>query len=241
MMKLRETLQKISGFTIYRSLPIGLDMLADVKRKTGLVPETVFDVGANRGQSATYFRNRLPKTSIYSFEPVSATFNELKTHAAGLGVQCFQLGFGSAAEKKRIRVFKDARKSVSNSLHLNPSVAETTDEVIDIETIDNFLRQQGVTEIDYLKIDTEGNDLDVLKGAVGSLKAQKIKFVEVEAGMNSGNKLHVPYCELLAFLESYGFSVFGLYRQVHEGGTRIPVLRRVNVVFISSHIVDPFR
>lgn len=241
MSRLREVIRKVTGFTWYRSLPTGLDPLADIFRKTRIKPSIVFDVGANRGQSATYFRSKLPEARILSFEPVASTFRVLQSTSKRIGAESYQVGFGSRVEQKKIRVHANPSRSVSNSFYTTSGGDETVEEMIDVETIDHFMPVHGVEAIDYLKIDTEGNDLEVLKGAVDALGGQAIKFVEVEAGMNSGNTFHVPFAQLHAFLEAHHYSVFGIYRQVHEGGTRIPILRRANVVFISQRLANQFR
>lgn len=105
---------------------------------------------------------------------------------------------------------------------------------VSIETLDRFCEHQGINHIGFLKIDTEGGDFDVLCGAAGMLATQQIDLVEVEAGMNSGNKRHVPFEKLKAILEDSGYLLFGIYEQIHEWPTKEPHLRRTNLVFNSS-------
>jgi hypothetical protein len=71
------------------------------------------------------------------------------------------------------------------------------------------------------------------------LAARQIDFVEVEAGMNSGNKRHVPFDDLRTHLENLDYYLFGFYEQMHEWVTREPHLRRTNPVFISGSVVHP--
>jgi hypothetical protein len=74
--------------------------------------------------------------------------------------------------------------------------------LVDVTTLDEFCAVQAVERIDILKIDTEGLDLDVLRGARQLLAEQRIGIVEVEAGMHGGNTRHVPFEVLKAYLEA---------------------------------------
>ena len=62
-------------------------------------------------------------------------------------------------------------------------------------------------------------------------------FVEVEAGMNAGNKRHVSFEALKDYLESRSYLLFGIYGQVHEWPTKKPHLRRTNPVFVSRRMI----
>jgi hypothetical protein len=73
------------------------------------------------------------------------------------------------------------------------------------------------------------------------LNEQRIDLVEVEAGMNAGNKRHVPFEALKGYLESKSYLLFGIYHQVREWPTNEPHLRRTNPVFISRRMIETNR
>ena len=114
------------------------------------------------------------------------------------------------------------------------SAADAVD--VDIETIDSFSRARGIEEIDYLKIDTEGYDLEVLRGTEQMLNSRRVGFVQVEAGMNPLNRKHVPLAEFVAYLEPKGYLPFGVYEQ-HLEWSGEPRLRLCNAVFVSEEAV----
>lgn len=59
----------------HRNLPVGADLFVDINHKINYPALNVlFDVGANVGQTRKYFRFHLPDSTIYSFEPVLATY-----------------------------------------------------------------------------------------------------------------------------------------------------------------------
>jgi hypothetical protein len=84
---------------------------------------------------------------------------------------------------------------------------------IRVSTVDEFCFSHNLDTIDVLKLDTEGCDLDVLKGAAGKLKSRKIKFVYTEfndiferAGRTGGAL--APIC---VYLEPFGFRFITSY------------------------------
>jgi hypothetical protein len=105
-------------------------------------------------------------------------------------------------------------------------------EEIELTTGDQFCEQHGISNINFLKIDTEGFDLKVCAGFVRMLAKQDIDLLQVEAGMHAGNQLHVPFEAFKAYLEPLGYSVFRIYNQSLERNR--PQLRRSNIVFVSE-------
>lgn len=103
-------------------------------------------------------------------------------------------------------------------------------------TLEEFCESNGIKFIDSLKIDTEGYDLEVLKGSSELLKKSSIAFIEAEVGMNPKNNLHVDFLVIREYLKSYNYFVFGIYEQTHERKAGLPVLRRANVLFISGDL-----
>jgi hypothetical protein len=128
-------------------------------------------------------------------------------------------------------------ESVRAVLTIWRSTLRSRIEQVDLETLDDLCASQKVTHIDYLKIDTEGGDFNVLSGATAMLAKQQIDTVEVEAGMNVGNKRHVPFEKLKAFFEDRNYFLFGIYEQVNEWPAKQPQLRRTNPVFISEKLI----
>ncbi|MGQ0445984.1 MAG: hypothetical protein ACT4O2_12880 [Beijerinckiaceae bacterium] len=74
-------------------------------------------------------------------------------------------------------------------------------------------------------------------GADDMLSRHQIDVVQVEAGMNSKNKRHVPFDSFSKFFEQKRYFLFGIYEQVNEWPTNEPHLRRTNLVFISDRVI----
>lgn len=197
---------------------------------------TIFDVGANIGQSAFEMHEEFPEATIHSFEPVRATFEMMKENIGDIAsINLHNMALGKRAGSVEITNTPGAlHNSVAEAGKTNVSV-----EMVEISTGDLFCKQNQIANIDYLKIDTEGLDMDVLLGFIGMFSAQAIGLVEVESSMNVRNRRHVPIEKMKSLLESLGYSVFHIYEMASEAVfTGRPYMRRANFVFISEAMVE---
>ena len=239
--KLKKLVEQLTHTHIYRTLPRGIDIFQDIANHLPAYhADIVFDIGANVGQSAKLFLSAFPIPVIYCFEPVSDTYRQLQiNHKGNNHVKCHQLALGSSKNRGKM-VLQGSSDMFFLLGQSNEATANENarNETVDIVTLDDFCSTKHIDHINYLKIDTEGGDLDVLKGAVGMLAEQKIDFVQVEAGMNPANTRHVSFESIKAFLESHQYFLFGIYEQVQEWPTGKPHLRRTNPVFISQKMLE---
>jgi FkbM family methyltransferase len=216
--------------------PRGYDVFFDLSDSVpALAPAVIFDVGANVGQSAETFLRAYPAAKIYCFEPVNASFRALREALEDKAAQVdlHQLAMGAERGQRRIATHGTGTCATM----LTPSTDEyQQSEEIQVDTLDAFCSDAGIAQIGYLKIDTEGNDLNVLRGADGLLGRGAAAVIQVEAGMHPENRLHVPLEDLKAHLQKYGYRCFGIYEPVAEWTTGEPYLRRVNAVFIAPSL-----
>lgn len=241
--RIKRLARRLTGTPPPRTLPRGVDFARDMACALPRYRATVvFDVGANVGQSARLFLSKLPESHIYCFEPVSAAYRELRhAYEGNPRVECFQLAFGSAKNTGEMVLQGPSYMSYLRDQSQESPQGEAPTEPVSIDTVDAFCAARGIAHVSYLKIDTEGGDLDVLRGAASMLSGQRIDVVQVEAGMNPGNSRHVPFESLKSFLESHGYYLFGLYEQVNEWPTGEPHLRRTNPLFISRRTIEENR
>jgi len=196
--------------------------------------ETIVDVGANVGQSAILFASELPNSKIFCLEPVCSTYLSLVRNTGPLdSVRCFQVGLSSTNGDAVMRI---DRKSEASAIvewsEVSPNEHPLT-EIVTVTTLDSFCKANEIFAIDWLKIDTEGWDLECLKGGIRMLGEGNVGLIQVEAGMNPCNKKHVPFQEFAEFLAPFGFCLLGVYDQQLEwdGQAR---LRYSNPIFISE-------
>ena len=224
---IKDRVESVTGWSMHRGCPHGLRLDADLARLVpGLDIETIFDVGANEGWSALYFARRHPRATVHSFEPVGATFERLSAAIRGHArIRAHHLALGARAGEVRVVL---GESSVTNRV----SEERNDGESVRLTTIDDFARDNGIGRIGYVKIDTEGYDLEVLRGARGLLGEGRIDVVQAELGMNPENLHHVGLDAVRTHLEGLGYRIFGFYDQRHEWPTNRPHLRRADVVFL---------
>jgi len=194
--------------------------------------KVAFDVGANVGQSVYRIFRAFPHADIYCFEPILSTFNQLKINVKRMTrVQCFQLALGSSKGTTQVVL---QNSSLINSLARTIEANAKKDlnlETVQIDTLDRFCDEHKVKHIDFLKIGTEGFDLEVLKGGEQMLTSGRVTFVQVEAGISYTNKEHIPLQQFRQYLEERGYVLFGVYEQTLEWTGELR-LKFCNPVFV---------
>ena len=147
----------------------------------------IFDIGANVGDYTKALEKSFGDTNakIYSFEPSLPTFQVLKDNVRGSkNIFPFQIGFGKANET--MPLFYDTESSVFASVHERhpeqDGIKLHLKEDVPIKTIDSFCSNEGIDHIDFLKMDIEGNEFDVLKGAEKMIEGSAIDFIQFEFG-----------------------------------------------------------
>lgn len=236
---IKKRIERSAQVRIYRhSLPHGMDLLSDLARRNYVADfKTVFDIGANVGQTALDFFEKFPCVDIYSFEPVPATFVFLQKNTKKLAkFKAFKLAFGAEAGELPMIIGDDSR---TNTLLSGQSFDPKTQqiEIVEVATLDQFAKKHGIQSIDLLKIDTEGHDLNVLKGAERLLDEGRISFIQVETGFGESHA-HVRLDEFNKHLQKRGYALFGIYEQL-PFWTGEPWLMYANAVFIRKNLFRP--
>lgn len=137
----------------------------------------VLDVGGHEGQWTQQVISASPSAYVHCFEPQPALGDVLEAR------------FGS---HPRVTVHRCALGSRSGRaiLHVNPrdtaltSLVQgdepTVDVEVDVRCGDDVLRREGIAEVDFLKVDAEGHDLEVLKGFHDALSSGAVRVVQFE-------------------------------------------------------------
>ncbi len=145
----------------------------------------IFDVGANIGKYTSLLHSHYPNALIHSFEPSKQTFSQLK-HEIVKYSNVFAHNTALGSKKGEQTLFKPKNDFSSHStLHsgvidglLNQS--EVEEERVNIETLDSFCEKNEIKRIHFLKIDTEGHELEVLRGAEKLINSGAIDIIQFE-------------------------------------------------------------
>jgi FkbM family methyltransferase len=193
----------------------GVELLHDARTLLGGGESpTLFDVGANVGQTTAAMLEAFRSPHIYAFEPSPQTFASLQRTVAGRArVRVEPLALGDTAGTLQFHVTKE--HSVNDSL-LAPLWTDGGSIVdVGVETIDGYCGRHRIDQIGLLKIDAQGYDLKVLKGAHQMLDARKIALYSCEANMTPMYDGQATLVDLLTFARDIGYDLVGFYEQTY--------------------------
>ena len=155
----------------------------------------IFDVGAHYGESINYLKEHFPKSTIYSFEPDPDSFSILSGKTVP-GVHYFNLALASkegvstffrnkiSHTNSLLKVNLDSRDSIgvanAKSKGDNEYFQNFNSEIeVHTTTLDSFLKNNSLEKIDLIKIDVQGAECEVLKGACKFLENTRIIIIEI--------------------------------------------------------------
>ena len=176
----------------------------------------VFDVGANEGDYSLTIKKIYPSAQIYAFEPHPITFKRLKVASDTYGFQAYNYGLGIKGGQQ---VLYDHQADDTGTQHasiykgvieeFHNSKAQKFN--VNICTLDHFIKDNNINKVNLLKIDTEGNELNVLHGATISLKNNIIDMIHFEFnGLNVISRVFMK--DFFTLLPNYRF-----YRMLSDG------------------------
>ena len=172
----------------------------------------LFDVGANVGN---YSRNLYEifgnSADIYAFEPFSYPYQSL-VQLKEFIPSFLPFKIGLSDKEQKLQIYSNKEFSEIGGLYnrdfsrFNIFLNESEESVFD--RLDNFSEIHKVSHIHLLKIDVEGHELFVLKGAERMLKNNKIDFIQFEYG--TGNYLSKTYLYDFFQLLSENYRIYKL-------------------------------
>lgn len=182
--------------------------IADIVRSRDIA--TVLDVGANDGAFANELREQGYRGRIVSFEPIAEIFDRLQARAARDPLwQVHHLALGDVDEQRTIAVseqdvFSSLLPPTQRSADLWSGIAAARREQVTVERLDTFLaRHPDYLDKPYLKIDTQGFELPVLRGAEASLS--HFRCIQAELAFTPLYEGQEPWTEVIAWLAERGY------------------------------------
>lgn len=169
----------------------------------------VLDVGANVGGWALEAHARCPNAVIYCFEIVSETRYRLRANLATTKSLIVQ-DFGLADHEGMERVKFYPTHSELSALYDFPHSERALWKDEPVKTGDTFVKEQGLSRIDLLKVDVEGAELLVIRGFEHTLKRRSIAMIQFEYGYASilSRNLLIDFYE---YLTPLGFVIGKLH------------------------------
>jgi FkbM family methyltransferase len=171
----------------------------------GPEPKVIYDLGANIGISSLFLATLCPKARIYGFEPMPANYELCVRNLSNLtNAQVFNCAVGASSGTMSFEITDDPRAGhLAGSRSLESLHSSSRIEVA-VCSVADLVEVKGLVPPDFLKVDVEGAELDVLNGL--GVYAKGINQMHIET---HSTKLHQ---ECARWLQLNGF---GVVEEIH--------------------------
>jgi FkbM family methyltransferase len=238
--KILKTLLSSCGYSLVNIHVVGT-LHMTVKAYVDTETPIIFDVGAHYGESVTDYRCMFPHSTIYSFEPDSQSFSSLKQNTTGLkDIYCFQQALSN--NSGRAELYINSSSATNSLLPISDTATalwgesvrtSSTTEKVTTATLDSFCLYQNIDRINVLKIDVQGAEMSVLKGATDMFSREKIDVVICEIITSPTYTGQNTLKEYLEFAENSGLVLVDILNPVRKKSR----LLQIDAVFVRAGLV----
>lgn len=208
-----------------------------IAKEFGFQENPIIDIGGARGHTAYLFHQNQPQAKVIIFEPILSNMDEIKRVFSGNAkVQIIQKALGNEIGEKIIH--KSSRITSSSLLpfessiesdYMKEALKESASEKIIISRLDEELK--AYPKIGIIKIDVQGYEVEVLKGAKETLAKTSLVVVEVS---NHHVYQNAPmYYDVDLILRENGFVLFDNCLTFKEKGR----LREWDAIYVNNTIL----
>lgn len=221
------------GYEVRKHSSVSLNLKEPFYHFRNLIKEpqpVIFDVGAYTGKTARQFKFSFPESSIHVFEPIKESFSIMKNKLQKTDGMFFNnIAIGdSVVEDDTFYITKNKgsssllkpEKGANKFWDGNPLLMQNKIEV-NVNTIDKYCEDRSVNKIDILKIDVQGGEIKVLKGASRMLGQKNIKLIFTEVSIVPSYKNQSEIDEIISLLRAYGYRIFNFFKMKHIKGKLI--------------------
>ena len=189
-----------------------------------MTPETVVNIGANRGQFALAARHVFSHARIDSFEPLpgpAATFRRVFAGDAQVVLHPYAIADQAGTTHMHVSARDDSSSLLpigSEQERIFPGTAEVAVAHIEMRRLDDVLQRADIAAPALLKLGVQGYELQALRGCETLLDAFawvycECSFVELYAGQALAD-------EVIAWLRARGFALLGAYNMAFDHAGR---------------------
>jgi FkbM family methyltransferase len=213
LLKIKRYLNKLFGFDIIK-YPTE-DLVRRIKLLEHHRINVILDIGANIGQYGSLMRSLGFKGEIISFEPTKSAFSILEKNAKkDPKWKVINCSLGNENGTSYINI---SQNSVSSSMledlplltEAAPQAKFIKKEAIEVKTLDSIFENLNIAGKNiYMKIDTQGYEEFVLKGATNSLN--EIKGIQIEMSLLPSYNGSIPFEKMKSNIEQMGFELLAI-------------------------------
>ena len=202
----------------------------------------IIDAGASIGNTTKKLSDIFPLAKVYAIEPYPPFYEELnKKVYQNKNIKTKRIAFSNINSSA---ILKINRSPGTNSLLYSSKDGESIygnsfdtlkELVVKCETIDHFIDFHSIKNVDLLKMDLQGSELDALEGANSILKSGKIKCILIEIMFQKHYKSQPLADKILHKLMSeFNYSLFNFYQNHYHHG----YLCQVDALFFHASIFE---
>ena len=179
--------------------------------------KTVFDIGTFKGNFIDEILHINAAITIHCFEPSSEAFDFLNlkfSQQSNIRLNNAAVSDYTGEASFNVNAFDETNsllESASVDEHINNLTQKKSTQTVDVVKLSEYCLQHGVSEIDLIKIDTQGNSYNVLKGLEPLLKEKKIKYLYVEAEFIEIYKNEKLFSEIEMLMRGLDYAIMDIY------------------------------
>ena len=170
--------------------------------------DVIFDIGANIGWYSNHLAKKLSSAQIHSFEPIPETFNQLLKNVKVNNVENVKVNNLALSDEKKILTFfySPTQTGASSSINITEN-SEMIKLVCQTSTIDAYIEDNNINQLDFIKCDVEGAEFFVFKGGSQAIeKYTPIVFSEMLRKWAAKFGYHPN--DIIDFFNNFGYCTF---------------------------------
>ena len=179
---------------------------------------SVLDAGATKSEMSQEYRAwRKDRWRVYGFDPSEAAIlgesdDNIIIYPIGLGARKGSVTFYEMSSAGASSIFpaegEFAERILNGQTRLSDSLTTVKTHEVEVIDVDNWRGENEIAPIDYMKINTQGSELEILKGSENTL--QTCFGVQLEAAFAGHYKNAPKFWEIDRFLTDRGFTLFDI-------------------------------
>lgn len=217
--RLFDAFPSFEQFTRLQLMDRRLPNMLNAARRVGLQSNVVFDIGARHGYWSEYLSRHLNAEFIL--------FEANEEHAGRLKARGFRFFTGVLSDCERDVKWFGKGGTGDSYYRENTSIYEDVAPVIKrASTLDQQIEQNSLPLPDVIKLDTQGSEIDIMKGAIKAMG--HATFVYIECALVDYNEGAPQLTEMLAYMKSQNFLPCDVCEEHRKGGALV----QIDVLFV---------
>lgn len=208
-----------------------------------IIPDShpiIFDVGAEDGDSTERYLKLFSEPNIHNFEPRPDQFEIMKSKfndKKNIYINNFALG-----SKAEIKIFNQIKGGGRSSFLISTvdDLSKQEQIEVEVETVDTYVKKNNIKKINLLKIDVQGFEDEVLKGAQETLKLNKIDIIELELIVGNLYDKTLSFGEIENIICPYGYRLFALTNHHSNEQHSVNIISQPHLQFDVIYTRDEF-